>query len=140
MNLLSPRLKRRANYGRNGRGEDNDVNVDNNNNNNGVPRSTLATATIRRESDLANTDVPGGRGALNRPATKVTNMYLSLTFEQDTLGKAAADKDNGVEAQPGDNDHQDNYDNSDNVDDGDGGVFAGSAVGSQSGVQLICRQ
>jgi hypothetical protein len=54
LNLLSPRLKRRANYGRSGRGEDDD--------NEGVPRKTLVTATIRRESDAANADVPGGGG------------------------------------------------------------------------------
>ncbi len=68
-------------------------------------------------------------------------MYLSLTFKQDTLGKDAADKDNGVKAKPGDNDHQDNNDNDDNNDEGDGGGFAGSAGGSQSGgARLVCHQ
>ncbi len=57
LNLLSPRLKRRANYGCDGREEDND---NNDNDNKGAPRKTLVTATIRRESDAAAADVPGG--------------------------------------------------------------------------------
>ena len=78
---------------------------------------------------------------MNGPTTKLTDMYLSLTFEQDTLGEAAADKDDGVEAEPGDNDHHhDDDDDDDDDDDGDGGVFAGSAVGSQSGARSVCRQ
>jgi hypothetical protein len=74
-----------------------------------------------------------GGGALNGPTMKLTDMYLSLTFEQDTLGEAAADKDDGVEAKPGDNDHHDNDDDDEDDDEGDGGRFAGSARGSQSG-------
>ncbi len=59
MNLLSPRSKRRANYGRNGRGEDDDNDDDNNE---GVPWKTLVTTTIRRESDATNANIPGGGG------------------------------------------------------------------------------
>jgi hypothetical protein len=66
------------------------------------------------------------------------------TFEQEILGKATADKDDGVKSKPGDNDHQDgNDDNDDDNDDdnnGDGGGFTGSAGRSQSGAQLVCRQ
>jgi hypothetical protein len=68
-------------------------------------------------------------------------MYLSLTFEQNTLGEAAADKDDGVEAEPGDIDHHDDDDDDDDDDEGDGGGFARSAGGSQSGgARLVCRQ
>ncbi len=42
---------------------------------------------------------------MNGPTTKLTDMYLSLTFEQEILGEAAADKDDGVETEPGDNSH-----------------------------------
>ena len=80
---------------------------------------------------------------MNGPTTKLTDMYSSLTFEQEILGEAAADKDDGVEAEPGDNDHQDDddEDDDDDDDDGDGGGFAGSAGGSQSGgARLVCRQ
>jgi hypothetical protein len=62
------------------------------------------------------------------------------TFEQEILGEAASDKDDRVEAKPGDNDHQDDNDNDDNDDDGDGGGFTGSASGSQSGARSICHQ
>jgi hypothetical protein len=82
-----------------------------------------------------------GGGALNGPTTKLTDMYLSLTFDQDTLGEAAADKDDGVEAEPGDNDHHDDNDNDDDDDEGDGGGFTGSACRSQSGgARLVCHQ
>ncbi len=81
-----------------------------------------------------------GGGALNGPTTKLTDMYSSLTFDQEILGEAAADKDDGFEAEPGDNDHQDDDDKDDDKDDGDGGGFAGSAGGSQSGARLVCRQ
>jgi hypothetical protein len=105
-----------------------------------VPRKTLVTATIRRESDAANANVPGGGGGVEQPTTKLTDMYSSLTFEQEILGEAAADKDDGVGAKPGDNDHQgDDDDNEDNYD-GDGRGFAGSAGGSQSGARLVCFQ
>ncbi len=60
-------------------------------------------------------------------------MYLSLTFKQEMLGKAATANNNGVKAEPGDNDHQDDINDDDDNDDGDGGGFAGSAGGSQSG-------
>jgi hypothetical protein len=81
LNLLSPRSKRRANYRRYGGGEDDDDNDDNNDNDNdnkGGPRKTLVTAMIRRESDASNANV--GRGVLNGPTMKFTDMYLSLTF------------------------------------------------------------
>ncbi len=65
-----------------------------------------------------------GGGALNGPAAKLTDMYLSLTFKQDTLGETAADKDDGVEAKPGDNDHHNDNDDNDDNDEGDGGGFA----------------
>jgi hypothetical protein len=48
-------------------------------------------------------------------------MYSSLTSEQEILGKAATDKDDGVKAEPGDNDHQDNDNNDDDNNDGDWG-------------------
>jgi hypothetical protein len=134
LNLLSPRSKRRVNYGRDGVGEDDDNNDDDDDNNNhkSVPRKTLVTATIGRESDAANANVPGG-GALNGSTTKLTDMYSSLTFKQEILGAAAADKDDGVEAKPEDNNHQDEDDDDDNDNDGDGGGFAGSVNGYQSG-------
>jgi hypothetical protein len=133
LNLLSPRLKRRANYGCNGGGEDDDDDDDDDNDKEGVPRKTLVTATIRREIDAAPAaDVPGG-GALNGPTTKLMDVYSSLTFKQEILGKAATDKDDGVRAKPGDNNHQDDNNNNDNKDDGDGGGFTGSAGGYQSG-------
>jgi hypothetical protein len=72
LNILSSRLKRKANYGRDGGGEDDDNNSnnddDNNNNNDddnnnkGVPRKTLVTTTIWRESDATNANVPGRGG------------------------------------------------------------------------------
>ncbi len=62
------------------------------------------------------------------------------TFEQEILGEAASEKSDGVEAEPGDNDHQDDDDDDDDNDDGDGGGFAGSASGSQSGARSLCRQ
>ncbi len=78
---------------------------------------------------------------MNGPTTKPMDIYLSLTFEQDILGEAAADKDDGVEAEPGDNDHHDDDDDDDDDDEGDGRGFAGSAGGSQSGgARLVCRQ
>jgi hypothetical protein len=77
---------------------------------------------------------------LNGPTTKLTVMYSSLTFEKEILGEAAAGKDDGVEAEPGDYDHQDDDDDDDDNDDGDGGGFAGSAGGSQSGARSVCRQ
>ncbi len=76
---------------------------------------------------------------MSGPTTKLTDMYSCLTFEQEILGKATADKDNRVGAKPGDNDHQDDNNNNDNKDDGDGGGFAKSASGSQSGAQPVCR-
>ena len=49
--------------------------------------------------------------------TKLTDTYLCLTSEQEILGKAAADKDNGVDAEPGHNDHQDDDDDDDDNND-----------------------
>ncbi len=69
------------------------------------------------------------------------DMYSSLTFEQEIVGKAATDKDNRVGAEPGENNHQDNDDDEDDNDnDKDGGGFTGFAGGSQSGSRLVCRQ
>ncbi len=74
-----------------------------------------------------------GGGALNGLTTKLMNMYSSLTFEQEILGEAAADKDDGVEAEPGDNDHSDDDDDDDDDDDGDGGGSPGPPVGLNMG-------
>jgi hypothetical protein len=63
-NLLSPRLKRRANYGYDGGGEDDSDNNNDNDDEEGVPRKTLVTARILRESDATNANVPGGGGGI----------------------------------------------------------------------------
>ncbi len=67
-------------------------------------------------------------------------MALSFHFEQEILVKAAADKDNEVEAKPGDNNHQEDDNNNDDDNDGDGGGFARSAGGLQFWARLVCCQ
>jgi hypothetical protein len=69
--------------------------------------------------------------SLDRMFRKTNGGGLPVsTFKQEILGKAAADKDDGVEAEPGDNDHQDDNNNDEDNNDGDGRGFAGSACGS----------
>ncbi len=77
---------------------------------------------------------------MNGPTTKLTDMYSSLTFKQEILGEAAADKDDRVGAEPGDNNHQDDDEDDDDNNDRNGGGFTGSAGGYQSGARSVCRQ
>ncbi len=67
-----------------------------------------------------------------RLTKKLMDMYLSLTFKQEILGKAADTNDNRVEAEPRDNNHQDNN----NDENRDSRGFARSAGGSQSGATV----